>query len=171
MECTEERSSYKDESRMVLWDKVKHVKKEIESGYAYRSYCCKLITNKTDINRSKERFDKSKDELSNILNQTAEILNPSDEKLISSNPQTKKKRLRSSTSVSNKEACIIYQSSECTLHKVAFKRTGEKMVEVAKGVRGVRWGCGWGKKNLKKNIIHIEVIAYFIIFPWKLLLL
>ena len=53
---------------MVLWDKVKHVKSEIESGYNYHSHYYKLITNKTDINRSKERFEKSKDESSNILN-------------------------------------------------------------------------------------------------------
>ena len=61
-------SSYKEESMMVLWDKVKHVKSEIESGYNYHSHYYKLITNKTDINRSKERFEKSKDESSNILN-------------------------------------------------------------------------------------------------------
>ena len=88
-----ERSSYKEESMMVLWDKVRHVKNEIESGYTYHSHCYKLITNKMDINRSKERFDKSKDELSNILNQTAEIANPSHEILICSTHQTKKKRL------------------------------------------------------------------------------
>ena len=93
MECTEERSSYKEESMMVLWDKVKHVKNEIESGYTYHSHCYKLITNKTDTNRSKERFDKNKNESSNILNQTAEISNSSDEKLICSTPQTNKKRL------------------------------------------------------------------------------
>ena len=62
---------------MVLWGKVKHVKSEIESGYTYHSCCCELITNETDINRSKERLDKSIDESSNILNQTAEILYPS----------------------------------------------------------------------------------------------
>ena len=60
MECIEERSPYKEERMMILWDKVKHVKSEIESGYTYYSHCYKLITNKTDINRSKERFDKSK---------------------------------------------------------------------------------------------------------------
>ena len=123
MECIEERSSYKEEGMMVLWDKVKHVKSEIESGYTYHSHCYKLITNKTDINRSKERFDKSKNESSNILNQTAEISNPSDEKFICSTPQVNKKRLRSSTSIFNKEACIICQSSEGTLYKVAFKIT------------------------------------------------
>ena len=99
MECIEERLSYKEESMMVLWDKVKHVKSEIESGYTYYSHCYKLITNKMDINRSKERFDKSNNESSNILNQTAEISNPSDEQLICSTPQTNKKRLCSSTSI------------------------------------------------------------------------
>ena len=106
---------------MVLWDKVRYVKSETESGYTYHSHCYKLITNKTDTNRSKERFHKSKDELSNTLNQTAEIANPSDEKLICSIHQTKKKRLRSSTSIFNKEACIICRSSESPLHRVDLK--------------------------------------------------
>ena len=43
-----------------------------------------------------------------------------------------KKRICSSTSTVNKEACIICQSSEGTLHIVAFESTGEKMPDVAK---------------------------------------
>ena len=50
---------------MVLWDKVKHVKREIESGFIYR-----YKQNITNINGSKERFDISKDDSSNIWNQT-----------------------------------------------------------------------------------------------------
>ena len=53
---------------MVLSDKVKHVKREIESGYIYR-----YKQNKTNINRSKERFGTSKDDSSNILNHADEI--------------------------------------------------------------------------------------------------
>ena len=136
MECIEEKWSYREESTRVCWNKVKHVKSEIESGYTYHSHCYKLITNKTDINRSKERLDKGKDESSNILNQTAEISNLSDEILICCTPQTKKKRLRSSTSILNKEAFIICQSSEGTLHKVAFESTIEKMLDVAKKTCG-----------------------------------
>ena len=86
MKGIEEGSSYKQENTMVLWDKVKHVKRETESVYIYHSHCYKLITNKTDINRSKERFDISKDDSSNILNQTAEISSISDKKLICSTP-------------------------------------------------------------------------------------
>ena len=85
-----------------------------------------------DINRSKERFNKSKDDLSNILNRTAEISNPSDEKLICSTPLTNKKRLPSSKSILNKEACIKCQSRESTLHEVAFESTSEKTFDVAK---------------------------------------
>ena len=52
-----------------------------KSGYTYHSHYYKLITNKTDINRSKEKVDKSKDDSShgcssNILNQTAELSRP-----------------------------------------------------------------------------------------------
>ena len=43
-----------------------------------------------------------------------------------------KKRLCSSTSIFNKEAYIICQSSEGTLHKVAFESIREKMLDVAK---------------------------------------
>ena len=46
------------------------------------------------------------------LNQTAEISSTSDKKLICSTPQTNKKRLRSSTSIFNKEDCIICLSNE-----------------------------------------------------------
>ena len=91
-----------------------------------------IVTNKTDINRRKERFNKSKDDLSNILNRTAEISNPSDEKLICCTPLTNKKRLRSSKSILNKEACIKCQSRESTLHEVAFENTSKKMFDVAK---------------------------------------
>ena len=105
MECLEERSSYKQESMTVLWDKAKHVKSEIESGYTYHSHCYKLITNKTDINRSKERFDKSKEDSSNILNRTAEISSISDGILL--------RRIGA-------------------LHKLAFESTGEKMFDVSR---------------------------------------
>ena len=45
MECIEEGSSYMQENTMVLWDKVKHVKREIESGYitALHSHFYKVI--------------------------------------------------------------------------------------------------------------------------------
>ena len=46
--------------------------------------------------------------------------------------QTNKKSLRSSTSVFNKETCIICQSSEGTLHKVTFESTVEKMLDATK---------------------------------------
>ena len=82
MEGIEEGSSCKQEITIVLWDKVKHVTREIESGYIYHSHCYKLITNKTDIKKSKERFDISKDDSSNILNQTAENSSTSDIKSI-----------------------------------------------------------------------------------------
>ena len=154
MECIGEKPSYKEESMMVLWDKVRYVKSEIESGYTYHIHCYKLITNKTDTNRSKERFHKSKDELSNTLNQTAEIANPSDEKLICSIHQTKKKRLRSSTSIFNKEACIICRSSESTLHRVAFESTGETMLDVAKKTCGSF--IGFTPKHYSKCFRHYD---------------
>ena len=91
-----------------------------------------MFTNKTDINRSKERFDKGKNDSSNILNQTAEISSILDKKLICSTPQINKKRLRSSTLIFNKEACIICQLSEGALHKVELESTGEKVLDVAK---------------------------------------
>ena len=45
MECIEEGSSSMQENTMVLWDKVKHVKREIESGYitALHSHFYKVI--------------------------------------------------------------------------------------------------------------------------------
>ena len=58
---------------MALWDKVKHVKIDIESVYTYHRCCCKSLTNKTDVNRSKKRFDEGKNDSSNILNPAAEI--------------------------------------------------------------------------------------------------
>lgn len=67
IECIEEKSLYKDESMMVFWDNVNYAKNEIESGYAYQSHCYKSITNKTEVDWSKGRFDKSKDDLSNIF--------------------------------------------------------------------------------------------------------
>ena len=121
MECIEG-SSHNQENTMVLSDKVKHVKREIESSYIYW-----YKQNKTDINRSKERFGTSKDDSSNILNHTDEISSTSDKKT----PQTNKKRLRSSTSIFNKEACIICLSNEVVLDKVAFESTREKMFHVA----------------------------------------
>ena len=63
---------------MILLDKVIHAKSKIESIYSYRSCCYKLTANKTDINRVKERFDKSKDDLRNILNETVQFLSTSD---------------------------------------------------------------------------------------------
>ena len=60
------------------------------------------------------------------MSQTAEISSTSDKKLICSTPQTNKKRLGSSTSIFNKEACIICLPNEGALHRVAFESTGEK---------------------------------------------
>ena len=79
MECLEEGSSYKQVNTVILWDKVKHVKREIESRYIYW-----YKQNKTDINRSKERFDISKNDSSIIWNHTDETSSTSDKKLISS---------------------------------------------------------------------------------------
>ena len=79
MECLEERSSYKQVNTVILWDKVKHVKREIESRYIYW-----YKQNKTDINRRKERFDISKNDSSIIWNHTDETSSTSDKKLISS---------------------------------------------------------------------------------------
>ena len=81
MECLEEGSSYKQVNTVILWDKVKHVKREIESRYIYW-----YKQNKTDINRSKERFDISKNDSSNIWNHTDETSSTSDKKLICSSP-------------------------------------------------------------------------------------
>ena len=81
---------------MALWDKVKHVKIDIESVYTYHRCCCKSLTNKTDVNRSKKRFDEGKIDSSNILNPAAEISSTWDKKLICNTPHTNKKRLRSS---------------------------------------------------------------------------
>lgn len=81
---------------MALWDKVKHVKIDIESGYTYHCCCCKSLTNKTDVNRSKKRFDEGKDDSSNILNPAVEISSTWGKKLICNTPHTNKKRLRSS---------------------------------------------------------------------------
>ena len=91
-----------------------------------------MITNKTDKNRSKERFDISKDDSSNILNQTAEILSTSDKKLICSTLQKNMKRLHSPPSIFNKVACITCLSNEGALNKVIFESTGEKMLDVVK---------------------------------------
>ena len=79
MECLEEGSSYKQVNTVILWDKVKHVKREIKSRYIYW-----YKQNKTDINRSKERFDISKNDSSIIWNHTDETSSTSDKKLISS---------------------------------------------------------------------------------------
>ena len=79
MECLEEGSSYKQVNTVILWDKVKHVKREIESRYIYW-----YKQNKTDINRSKERFDISKNDSNIIWNHTDETSSTSDKKLISS---------------------------------------------------------------------------------------
>ena len=81
---------------MALWAKVKHVKIDIESVYTYHCSCCKSLTNKTDVNRSKKRFDEGKNDSSNILNPAAEISSTWDKKLIVNIPHTNKKRLCSS---------------------------------------------------------------------------
>ena len=81
---------------MALWDKVKHVKIGIESGYTYHCCCCKSLTNKTDVNRSKKRFDEGKDDSSNILNPAAEISSTWGKILICNTLHTNKKRLCSS---------------------------------------------------------------------------
>ena len=126
MKCMEELSSYKQVNIIVLWDKVKHVKREIKSGYIYHSHSYKLIANKTDTNKGKERFGISKDDSTNSLNQTDKILSTSDKKLVCSTSQTNKKRFRPSTLIFNKELCIICLSNEDALHKVAFESTGKK---------------------------------------------
>ena len=107
MKCIEERSSYKQVNIIVLWDKVKHVKREIKSGYIYHSHFYKLIANETDTNKGKERFGISKDDSTNSLNHTDKILSTSDKKLVCSTSQTNKKRFHSSTLIFNKELCII----------------------------------------------------------------
>ena len=104
----------------------------MKSGYTYYSQCYKSIVNKTAVNRSKERFWFS----INTLNPTAGISSTSDEKLIWISSHTNKKRIRLSTSIFNKEACIIFQSSQGTLQKVTFESTGEKKLDVAKTLVG-----------------------------------
>ena len=100
----------------------------MKSGYTYYSQCYKSIVKKTAVNRSKERFWFS----INTLNPTAGISSTSDEKLIWTSSHTNKKRIRLSTSIFNKEGCIIFQSSQGILQKVAFESTGEKKLDVAK---------------------------------------
>ena len=100
----------------------------MKGGYTYYSQCYKSIVNKTAVNRGKERFWFS----INTLNPTAGILSTSDENLIWTSSYTNKKRIRLSTSIFNKEGCIIFQSSQGILQKVAFESTGEKKLDVAK---------------------------------------
>ena len=131
--CIKERAGYEDEKILCCWGRIENVElHEFVSGrYCYHKDCYKKATNTTEINRSKERYEKkqsrSRVELPNVANDDNLVSNSSE-----STPILQKKSLRSSVSLYDKTTCIICQTEGGKLHKVCFKSTGERMLEVAK---------------------------------------
>jgi hypothetical protein len=94
--------------------------------FIYHTQCYKHVTNKTNKNRAREKFESKKNKIQTPS--TPESVEIS-VKLVTS---SEKKKLRSSSEPFIKHSCIICQESEGVLHKVQTMRTGQRMLEVSK---------------------------------------
>ena len=114
------------------WKRLEMLENVLTNGqYCYHSECYKATTNKTEINRSRSRYEKS------LLNtastdKTMESTPEASTEVKSNASSAQKITLRSSASLFSKEACIICQKRGGKLYKVAFTKTGQRMLEVAK---------------------------------------
>ena len=125
------RHGYQDEKILDCWERLKSINKNDlgQSNIIYHSECYKSVTNATEIRRSGDRFA--------ILKQQSSMPSNSNEckETTESRPNLKlieKKVLRSATSVYDKSLCIICQKPGGKLHKVSYKSTGDKMLDVSK---------------------------------------
>lgn len=101
-----------------------------DSKKVYHKECYKRITNKTEKERAKKRYEKrgENDGLENTLPTEDDTMVPEFE------VEVDRKLLRSSTEPFRKEECIICQTGKevGTLHRVQKMVIGKRMLEVAK---------------------------------------
>ena len=127
--CITERAESDDEKTKSCHERLKTLNKNdfLTSNYSYHADCHKNCTNKTEIKRCKERFQKKLESSNTGSNDIIE-----NEVSVSESHQLKSRNsLRSSVPLYDKDACITSQKEEGTMHTVSFKATGEKMLEVA----------------------------------------
>ena len=129
MSALKVRAEYDEKVMIEHWDRLKQYSSQdfISLKKQYHSECCKEITNKTKIQRAKERFDTKR----NNENDVCEDINLSTENI---QVETSAKARRK-TMLFNKNLCVICQKESergIKLHSVEFNQTGERMLEVAK---------------------------------------
>ena len=128
--CVKERAGYDDSKVFPCWERLKlmEINEFASSRYCYHKDCYKNCTNATELKRSKERYEKKRTTGVKPSDVTSEPNSDS----FDSTYSEQRKSLRSSASIHDKNACIICQKEGGKLHKVCLKKTGEKMLEVAK---------------------------------------
>ena len=107
----------------------------IQNKYFYHSECYKSGANKTDLNISKLKYEKSLLLEKELLSGESDVLisSPVSCDIISPNTTLgERKTLISAITPFDKTLCIICQTRCGKLHKVEYKNTGERMLDVAK---------------------------------------
>ena len=116
---------------MSCWEILRDATAEqfLELKYFYHQICYKSVTNKTDIARLKDRYEK-RGNTAPVFGQS--LLNPSQEPDNNTvSIEFEPKPLRSQSIIYDKNSCIICQQSGGPLHKVAYAQTCESMLNVA----------------------------------------
>ena len=117
-----------------MWESLRDATAEqfLELKYFYHQICYKSVTNKTDIARLKDRYEK-RGNTTPVVGRP--LLNPSQEPDNNTvSIEFEPKPLRSQSIIYDKNSCIICQQSGGPLHKVAYTQTGESMLNVAQKI-------------------------------------
>ena len=127
-----QRSEYGEASMLPLWGRFKtQTANDLASlNTCYHTECCKEVTNKSKIERTKLRYEKKNttDDTTKDNNSEGTI----EENFSPIDSKTPRKSLRSNGPEHDKNLCIICQKEGGKLHNVEFLQTGPKMLRVAK---------------------------------------
>ena len=110
----------------------------LDAKVVYHRECYKNTTNKTEMEQSKARYEKSLHNISDSTLTTPKRGRPSEHDIIVdvtprySTTTSEPKTLRSQATSYKKELCIICQKEGGKLHKVEFNNTGVRMFDIAK---------------------------------------
>ena len=140
LQCIKERSEYGQHDMIDCWHRLMSMDAQnlLDAKVVYHRECYKNTTNKTEMERSKARYEKS---LHNINDSTLTMPKrgrPSEHDIIVdvtprySTPTYEPKTLRSQATSYKKELCIICQKEGGKLHEVEFSNTGVRMFDIAK---------------------------------------
>lgn len=113
---------------MILCSNRLEILKLARKDFNYHIECYKEVTNKSKIERSKQRFEKDRAE-SSVCTDEQESRTSQD--FVEQSEESNARNLRSHGPAFKKDRCIFCQEEEGIIHKVAYIATGSKMLYVA----------------------------------------